>query len=180
MVYDFATNEAYTYIITKPELSTKNHYVINQVRVPRFDKILPYAFSKVAQSIYHKQWARNANSTTLNCADNIRATQKLLILTCRETRAITVYRRYKDPHGINMTFPLLDVQLEGHGTQLGHDIAVVEHVNESVQYGYSTTYLFIAQESTDLSLNERYQASFDGMPKVHAWEFIIPNNESFI
>ena len=95
MVYDYLSSEAYTYIITKPESSTSNHYVINQVRVPAFKDLVPFSFSKKTQSKYHKQWPRDANSTTKNCADNVKATQKLLILTCRETRAITVYRRYK-------------------------------------------------------------------------------------
>lgn len=48
-----------------------------------------------------------------------------------------------------MTYPILDEQLEGFDTLLGQDIAIIEHVNETVQYGYSSTYLFISQEPKD-------------------------------
>lgn len=79
-----------------------------------------------------------------------------------------------------MTNPIIDVMLDGFDTRLGQDIAVIEHVNETEQYGYSTTYLFISQEPKVSNANEAYNNNERNQAKVLAWEFVIPNNESYI
>lgn len=105
--------EQTVFIITqKLEQSERNDYVINQIRLneTEFKNEETYR-SKANQAKYHRQF-KITDGAKSNCADRVKATADLLVVYCKNDKALTVYRRQRDQFGIKMVNykrPILEI-----------------------------------------------------------------------
>ena len=90
------------------------------------------------------------SSNPLNCANKIHAGQRVIIIMCHQTGAISIFRRYSDSSfKIDSHNPLVEVmgeQSEGGEEQLlsGLQIGIIEHHDPS--NNISQNYIFIQEK----------------------------------
>ena len=96
------------------------------------------------QFYYHKQYEIDLSSNPLNCANKLHAGQKVIIIMCHQTGAISVFRRYSDDKlSVDSNNPLIEVKGEvlPNPSLSGLQIGLIEHHEPS--NNISQNYIFI-------------------------------------
>ena len=145
------------------QVDNYNHELV--LNIIRFEP-LRQPWSEKSQWSYLKQFQINIRNTR-NCGDLIRASQKVLVIACKENGAISIYR--KDAHKVNLKFPLVEVygKFTTIPSVLGPNVGFVESVHEK---NLSQTFVFLSR-----TYHHQYGNNYT---EILSWEILLNDNEN--